>query len=577
MRRAVLACLAVLAMTASISVRERRAEKALERAASVDRVDMGVTLHVVRQRTDGEKVTEPTPDVIVRTHHLGGMVQIGGAPVGWNRAKQGDPPRAFYCGPSESPVVWMCSVDQEPLILHDNDPKWTLIQGSEGAGKTVVLVMWSAVRVLENVGRRVTGGLSIPTGPRFRAVREEIDRLWPSDWYRWRDREHRFVFHAGPRIQIVSAVQKSKKSGSGLQGDSLEWCASDEMQDHFALEADIMSRGRGSRRYLRLCTSTSKDLTEWRDHRTKVQTSPLWTFKRMIGLDSPFVARSYWDEYRASGTVTEREWRRRILAEDVGPERQVYFTWKRSHANDAPANLAPIPNGAVDVTARELRPWGRNVTVLAGHDPGLRQHVTVFLKAYEIPGKDKAPRWFVVGEVTSPESTIHSHVQAVKETASKRWACIPAPDRFGQVDPTAATMLVRIDPATQAGEDHPGEDVFRAWRVAGLQAKPANYAPGTTRGSPLKKRQRIDLLNTLMCATATVGEVRRLFVEMRDGKPVAPMLVKALETMETNEAGKAEAERKDADDLSHWPAAVGFALWLIESRRLKWEPDEVAA
>ncbi len=43
---------------------------------------------------------------------------------------------------------------------------------------------------------------------------------------------------------------------------------------------------------------------------------------------------------------------------------------------------------------------------------------------------------------------------------------------------------------------------------------------------------------------------------------------RAVWVCERNEAGEAERERKDADDLSHWPAAVGYALWQVESPRI---------
>lgn len=587
----VLLALLVLVVTASIGVRRRRVEKVFAEATAVERVDFGVRLHVVRKEPlTGDELIPGKPRMrLVRTEHLGGMVEI----------RDGS---AVYVGPSENPRIWFASELQARLVLHDDDlPLWLLVEGSEGAGKSTLLAQWHYARVAEHVGESVEGGLTAPTYARLGHVRKAIAELWDPRWYTWKERDQVYTFHVGPRVQLVSAVKRSEAGGSPIQGANWSWHGGDELQDHFEREADIEARGRSAKggRYKRLNTATPKDLPAYRDFRAACATSkpdPItgevaWMVVRMLGPESPFIHDAHWQRLRSAGTMTEREYNRRVRCMDVGPEKQVYFNWRRSFDNGKPANLAPIPAGAVDVTARELRAWGRNVTVLAGHDPGLRQHVTEFLKAFECPG-DRAPRWFVVGEVTSPEATIHGHIQVVKEYAGKRWGCIPVPDRFGNVDANAATMIVRIDPATQSGEDHPGEDVFRAWRVAGVVAKPAQYAPNSTKGTPLKKRQRIDLLNTLLSATAGVGEVRRLFVALLDddgrlivargdspvnGKPAAPALVKAFETMETNAAGKAEAERKDADDMSHWPAATAFALWLIESRRLKWEPEERAA
>jgi len=570
--------LVVLAVTASIGVRERRVEKALASVTSSDRIDMGIELHVVRKSPDGKKVRTPTAANTVRVVPLGGMVQIGGTPEGWD-FEAGDPPPAFYVGPSEKPARWMCSEAQERLILHGpNDPTWALIQGSEGAGKSVALVMWTAVRVLEHVGRSVTGAITVPTTPRFRAVKKEIAKVWPAHWYRWKERDHAYAFHVGPSVQIVSAVQRSEAGGSPLQGDSLEWCASDELQDHFGLEADIMSRGRGSDRYLRLCTSTSKDYSEWRDFRATVQGSPMWTFARMLGMDSPFVDADFWQNIRRSGTVTEREWRRRYLAEDVGPERQVYFNWRRTFEGGNPASLRAIPPGAEDVTAEVMRQWGPNIGLLIGHDPGTRQHVSVFLKAYRFASqRDAWPRWFVVDEVTTPEATVHAHATQVLARVRERWRC-ELLDREGRPSLDCPRVLVRIDPATVSGDAHPGDDVYAMWRSLKMQARAAAYKVGGSTPITIKRNSRIDMVNTLLAATATAGEVRRLFVAVNpDGSVAAPKLVKALETMETNEAGRAEQDRKDADDLSHWPAALGYALWSVEARRLGLTIDKAEA
>ena len=579
---AILIGVAVSLAGLGLAAAERRQEKFRASLVEATRVDMGVTLRVVRKSPDGRKVTKATPANTIRTHHLGGMVQIGGIPDGWDRATMGDPPPAFYVGPSQKPVEWMCSEDQEALILHDGaTPKWTLIQGSEGAGKSVVLVMWTALRVLEHVGRDVTGAITVPTAPRFRAVKKEARKLWPARWYRWKERDRSYAFHVGPSVQIVSAVQRSEESGSPLQGDSLEWCASDELQDHFSLEADIMSRGRGSDRYLRLCTSTSKDYSEWREFRDRVRASRLWHFAKLLGPESPFVNQSFWDEYREGGTVTDREFRRRVLAEDVGPERQVYYSWDRAK------NLCRIPDGAVDVTAEVLKPWtpaGRRLTLLVGHDPGKRQHVSVFLKAYRLPrqaARDTRPRWFIVDEVTSPESTMQSHVLDVLARARSVWKVnrlrMDTLTGRSEPDPDSPQMLVRIDPHTRSGTAHPGQDVYTRWRQQGIDAKPAAYRPGSIVPMTIKVESRLDMMNTLLRARDEGDDgLRRLFVALDEtGKAAAPKFVKAVESMERNEAGEAEAEAKDASDLSHWPCAVGYALWMIEAPRLK--PSEAAA
>lgn len=605
LRARVLLIAVLLMLTGSLATAERRIQKLRADVTRAERIDMGITLHVVKKNPgQGAELIRGLPRMtLVETLHFGGTYQIGASP-GWNAETDGPPPTAHYVGPSRHPAVWFASEQQARLIVHDKDadgkplPLKALIEGSEGSGKTTAGSMWLAIQAIENIGTNAETGITAPTDDRLGHIRKAIKDNWPAHWYRYNANDDLYTWHLGPRFQCVSASSRSAAGGSPIQGFTWVRALSDELQDHFDKNDDIESRLRDPRAQgcdRRLCTSTMKDMPEWRTFREACRSSkavegetvPQWGVHRLLGLDSPFIFDRKWQSMRASGTMTEREWRRRILALDVGPEKQVYFNWLRSFpANDKPANLAHIPANAIDVTAEELRAWGKNIQVLAGHDPGTRQHVTEFLKAFRFPGKDRTPRWFVVGELTTPESTVHGHIQEVKTFAQKRWGVIPAADRFGNVDPLAPTMLVRIDPHTQSGEDHPGEDVYRAWRVQGIQAKPAAYAPRTNKGTPLKKRQRIDLLNTLFAATSDVGEIRRLFVAFlgADGHPsptgtviAAPMLVKALETMENDAAGRPETARKDANDLSHWPASVAFALWIIESRRLKWEPEEERA
>ena len=38
--------------------------------------------------------------------------------------------------------------------------------------------------------------------------------------------------------------------------------------------------------------------------------------------------------------------------------------------------------------------------------------------------------------------------------------------------------------------------------------------------------------------------------------------------MEKDAAGRAEHEKKDENDLSHWPCSVGYGLWQLEHQRM---------
>jgi len=556
-RRVLVALLAAVLVVSVSSLAWKR--RALERQIEADAdesdryVDMGVLLSVVEMDLANGLELEPgkPPVRIVRQHRLGGMLDT------WTRQ---------IVGPSVRPRYWQCSPQQEPLILHDaTQPVWTLIQGSEGAGKTVTLAIWIYCRVLEHCGHDREIGVTAPVFARLGHVKKAIATLWDPKWYRWKERDQSYRFRAGPLVQLVSAHQQSEDAGSPIQGANWVACASDELQDHFDREADIVARGRSAPGgiYKRLCTSTFKDSSEWRTFRDVASKAPDWRVVKLLGLDSPFVWPKHWERFRTNG-ITAREYQRRVLAMDVGPEAQLYHCWSRKLEDGSPGNLRPVPLGADDVTAEVLAPYLPRGGVLIGHDPGKRQHVSMFLKAYRFRG-DRLIRWFVVDEVTTDDATIEKHVAEVMERVRKVWRCNLKSSLDGRLDPYAPQALVRIDPHTRSGDDHPGRDLYAVWRNAGLVARAAAYNPGTSDPATIKRESRFDMMNTLLC---DVNGERRLLVACDDhGTYRAQKLVKALESMERDAAGKGEADKKDGNDLSHWPAAVGYALWQIEHPR----------
>lgn len=564
MRRLLVALCAVM-MLGGIAPARNRIAKYMEAADHVDHVDMGITLHVVRKDpVSGDELIPGLPRMtLVETIPLGGMVAI-------------DADGARLSGPSENPVVWFASELQAKIILHEDGPLWALIEGSEGSNKTATLARWTAVQVLSFIGQNVEGGITAPTHPRMQHVEEEIRKWWSPSWYRWSERDKCYRFHCGPRVQLVSAVQRSKEAGSPIQGANWVFAAGDEFQDHHAQEPNIEMRLRTAQgRAKRLNTSTPKDASDWRNFRDRCKANAsgasgkrvMWSVTKMLGRESPFISDDFWDSIVDGGTMTEREIRRRIDAEDVGPENQVYYCFART-VDGKPANLIRIPDDAVDVTAQILKRWaqpGQSIGLLIGHDPGKRQHVSVFLKAYRFrgqPAHDTRARWVVVDEVTTPESTILTHVDAVQRRVRERWRCNLL-DRDGQPDGPIA--LVRVDPHTRSGTLHPGMDVYLTWRQHGFLTRAAFYKPDSTEPAVIKKEERINVVNTLLAAKVGDTVSRRLFVAVGpDGSPVAKKLVGAFESMQRNAAGEAEAEAKDADDQSHWPCAVGYAVYLVE-------------
>ncbi len=563
MRRSAVVILAAAVLVSSLAWKRRAVERQIEADADeTDRyVDMGVTLTVVemdRERANAmERAGGWLPDVppvkIVDTLNLGGMLDT------W---------KGEIVGPSVNPRQWRCSPQQAPLILHDDDaPLWSLVQGSEGAGKSTTGAMWLYMRVLEHVGHNREIGVTAPVRARLGHVIKAIGKLWDPKWYRWKERDQSYRFRAGPLVQLVSAHQQSEDAGSPIQGANWVACLSDELQDHHDRNDDIVARGRDAPggRYKRLCTSTFKDSTEWRNFRDVAAKSPRWRFAKLLGLESPFQWPGWWETIKTGG-ITDREWQRRVLAMDVGPEAQLYHCWARRGPDGGFGNLRPVPLGADDVTAAQLAPYLPRAGLLIGHDPGKSKHVSVFLKAYRFAG-ERIIRWFVVDEVTTPSATIETHVAQVMERVRKRWRCNLKSSIDGSLDPSSSVAFVRIDPHTRSGTDHPGRDLYAVWRNAGLTARAAAYAPNSSTPATIKKESRFDMVNTLLC---DVNGERRLLIACDDtGAPAAPNLVSSFESLERNAAGEGEADAKDEHDKSHWSAALGYALWQIEHPRAR--------
>jgi hypothetical protein len=188
---------------------------------------------------------------------------------------------------------------------------------------------------------------------------------------------------------------------------------------------------------------------------------------------------------------------------------------------------------------------------LLGHDPGQLYDVSLLLKCYDVRGERL---WWVIDEITTKQTTSEEHVVAVTRRLRERWDM-----EHDEVD--SDRVLVRCDPY---GDSDARTDlsVYTVWRNAGYKILSAAYnAKGQGKGR-VPKDAGIEMVNRLLCAAS--GK-RRLFVACDDkGKSAAPKLVEALEMSERDESGKAETQKKGEGDLSHWCAALRYALWPYE-------------
>jgi hypothetical protein len=570
--------LAVAVALSSLRERSRAADRELDEALEGDHrfVDFGVVLCTVRmdkeraarmERGDEPMSGEPPVVVVGAPRRFGGMFDVL---------------EGTWCGPSERPCTWYVSEEQEELVLHAPSlPAGIWMQGSMGAGKTTAGGIWLALRVIEHATHPLKGaGVTAPTDKRMEELRKVLfgpkDRvgqrhggMWPKSWFTWREGDQVAVMSTGLQIDFRTTHIQSSTAGSPIQGQNWAFCLNDELQDYYELDGDIIMRGRAAwgGRYQRFVTATAKNNSGYRTHKAHVNQSEDWAVRKVIGPNSPFIWPKFWPG--AIAQMSKNEAARKIWGEDAGSERAVYPSWSRD-------NIRPIPVlGAEDVTARVLRAWGDRFSVLVGHDPGTRCDVSILLKAYELAGAKPTDRrapthvWWVVGEVTTKQTTTDRHVgELLRVLRDPPFNCNLL-DFRGRPSAETSQALVRLDPSTNnAGDDqHPHVTVRTSFVNAGLHALEAAYAPSIqkVKVARVPKIAGIEMIDRLLCDAT--GQ-RRLFIACDDeGTPCAPNLVRALETMELDDAGRAETERKDEKDLSHWPAALRYALWVLERTR----------
>jgi hypothetical protein len=532
-------------------------------------VDFGIVLKVVNKDPNGEELLPGRPHLRVLREHTFGF--------------RYDTLERRPISKTYEPVEWMCSEDQEPLLLHpDSMPGAIWFQGSMGVGKTHVGGMWGAIRTIRHAMHDIAGGAGVtaPTDDRMEPIRamlfgpkrdgKRIGGLWPKSWYSWSEGSGTCVFATDLQIDFRTAGLSNAEIGSPFQGYNWPaWLWNDELQDYYKLDGDLRMRMRGAwrGRPLRFATVTPKDDPGYRTFRGKVETSPNW-HRAFVALPrSPFIHQSELDEYAAE--MNPREYQRKVLGLDVASERALYPTFCRVTLDGKPGNLRPIPDlGAEDVTREVLAPYGDNLSILVGHDPGKRQDVSVLLKAYRI-GDSKKHVWFVIDEVITTGTT-EQHVVALLKRLREKYRCNEI-NREGQ--PVGRQAFVRADPYSDSarGDKQPDKSVYTVFRDAKIYIRAAAYAdpsPNSTKApkpGTVPKEGRIDMVARLFC---DAFGTRRLFIACDDRQqPLAPGAVESAERSERDEAYEAEAD-KGTSDVSHHMAAVGYALWMLEKPRV---------
>ena len=536
-----------VAVYSDLTWRKRQWERQLAaRTQSVDHlVDIGVELRTVVQDPKGERLIEGKPRLrVLRVRRAGGIL---------------DTQLGQLVAPSQQRTIWYCSEDQEPIILHaDTMPLGVQVYGSEGAGKTTVLPRWVYFRWLELLGEKREGGFIAPTKKRLRMFLKELQAAFPPSWYTYLKSEELLTLADGTRLQMVSAHQQSKDEGSPVQGFSWSFAAGDEDQDMVERHDDIEARGRSAKvvnevaRYKQIRTCTPKDSSEFRAHKDKLDASGHWTRLTMLGLRSPFVGASHWERLKA--TLSLREYQRRVLAMDVGPELAVYYGWDRTR------HLTPRPQIATDVTAAILADYqsytrpGAQFALLGHHDPGTIYNTTLFSRLVMF---GSVPTWMVVGELQTKQTTARQHARQVRDYLRERFAVEMDP----RMDPDSTKAAIFCDPHGKGEGDTDYQTHYLAMQAEGLDV----FSPARKQ---IQRAARIGMINRLLAPAD--GPPRLVVAIDAQKQPAAPVLVDAIESLvkRAGEDNPEGARRKDEQDKTHAPAALAYGLWPFEQESL---------
>lgn len=508
---------------------------------------MGAMCYVVRQDLErgSDVIPGMAPVVALASFAVGGL---------WDTIER------RYVGESQRPRIWYSSEAAAEVIQHpDSMPDGLLIEAGMGAGKTVgFLARWTvaqALRLAPFAGRRgIEGGVTSPTDPRLEEVIAAIRDSMRPDWYDYDSHRHLFRLHNGVRIRCLGTARRSKAQGSRVQGWNWAFHGADEHQDNCEERAHMDARGRRAPggRYKQLATSTPKISTEWRACKTQMMASGEWGRVQVRARSNPFVLQSYWDAMRRK--LSPKAYLRMVEGQDIGPERATYPTWDRER------NLRQMPMiGCEDVTERVLRRYDYGLTILCGHDPGVRYDVTLVLTAHQMAG-EVDPVWWVRQEITTDRTTTEQHLSTLVPLLRDKWG-VHRLDRKGKQVADGYRARIHVDPYSDSS-NRTHRSVYQHFAAAGLLAISAAQKAGRGSGR-VPVDAGIEMICRLFCDAA--GRTRLIVECDANGEPVAPKLVDAIEMSERDIMERAETEKKGSDsDRSHWPAALRYALWPLE-------------
>lgn len=445
-----------------------------------------------------------------------------------------------YVGVPEQVREMKCHPGQvEVLTMDTTGILRVLALGSPGAGKTFAAVTRSLLMALARPNS--TGGLIAPTNDRRQILWQAfLELVEPAGWLEDVSTTRKEITLVNRVIvQILAAKSSSKQYGNPLQGRSFDWAVVDESQNvDDEAHVEIAARGRrASKTFVIIETATNAQVPAFRVRLEHFKTNAQYRRINFTGYENPWIAPEWWERLR--GDMSEREFREKVLAEDVPAEMLVY---PRFQLAKTVAPRGVVPAWVSDIQRRQwgkLRDvteqltyerFGRAAKYIIAQDFGVLVNAAEVLKAYRAANGDLL--WWVIDEVTSGGATdIH---------ARKLLQYYDSDD-----------VLVVADPHFNSKEADKSD--YNIMRGEGLDVRPA--ATGT-----ISKKHRIAMVNALL--EDATGR-RRLFIDCdANGTPRCRMLTRSFLTSQYNDHGEPEKERKAGlSDPSHWTSAVGFGVF----------------
>lgn len=442
-----------------------------------------------------------------------------------------------YIGPPGRVVELSCHEGQLPLLLFDEvGVARVLALGPPGGGKTFAVIRKALLLALDRPNS--IGGLIAPTGDRKQILwRDLLAIIQPLGWVDDISVTRKEITLANRTVfQVLAAKRPSVQYGSPLQGRSFDWACLDESQNiDEDSQIEIDSRGRRvGTAYCVFETATNSPIPAFKERLEQYRLHPDTHRILRYNKDSnPWVDGAFYDRMR--GLMSEREYRERILVEDVPSEALVYPAFRYAlHVKRRTFDLLDV---TADIVAER---YGRRAQYIVGQDFGVLVNASVVLKCFVKPTKPRERLWWAIDEVTTRNTAATVHARRILQKY------------------TADSVIVIADPHVNTGKDSDKSDYYQFQRE-GLDIKPASSGY-----SKIAQKHRISMMNSLL---QDANGHPSLYVEADEhGHAECTELARSLLIQEYGPNGE-ESPRKNAGDRSHWTAAIAYGLFPFERIR----------